>query len=170
MERGGRQLGARTGVASPPTRATRQNGAVPLPVKALIVVLVAAMVAVFAYIVDNAVTGPDEVSLSSPDYVERLIPASGSEALSQATVGIDLAEGYDAYLVINGQRIDNLADGKDADGLVKAESLGTVEYDPAPGKRVERLESPRQCVDAWVWRKIDGPETAKQLNWCFKVS
>lgn len=156
--------------ASPRLVGTGQNEAVPLPAKAFVVVLVAAMVAIFGYIVDNAVTGPDATSLSSPDYVERLIPASGSEVLSQATVGIDLAEGYDAFLVLNGQRIDNPATTRNPDGLVKVEAQGTVEYDPAPGKRVERLESPRQCVDAWVWRKVDGPESAQQLNWCFKVS
>lgn len=142
----------------------------PLPVKALIVVLLAGMVVTFAYVVDNAVTGPDEVSSSNPEFVERLIPASGAKVLSQATVGIDLAEGYDAYLVINGRRIDNVTTEKEADGLFKVESLGRIEYDPAPGKRIEKLDSPRQCVDAWVWRSIDGPETAQQLNWCFEVS
>lgn len=141
----------------------------PLPVKALIVALIAGMVAIFAYVVDNAVTGPDSVSLSNPESVERLIPASGAEVLSQSTVGIDLADGYDAYLVINGQRITNLATRDNLDGLIK-DGLGRVEYDPAPGKRVEQLDSPRQCVDAWIYRSIDGPESATQLNWCFDVS
>lgn len=143
---------------------------VPPRVKILLLVLAVAMVALSVYAVNNAVTGSDSTSQSLPDYVDRLIPASGDEALSQSTVGIDLAEGYDAYLVVEGVAIRNDATESDADGLTRAPSLGTIEYDPAPGRRVEKLSSPEACVDAWVWKSLDGPAGAKQINWCFKVS
>lgn len=152
----------------PPT-ATHQNGRVPIKVKALLAALVVAMVVIVVFVYNNMVTGPDQASLSKPEYVERLIPDSGSEVLRQSTVGIDLKEGYDAYLVINGIAIKNDA-GEDPDGLQKAPSLGTVEYSPGPGRRVKALQTPTQCVDAWVWKKLDGEATAKQVNWCFKVT
>ena len=142
----------------------------PIQVKALLGVLVVAMVAIIVYVSNNSVTGPDQASLSKPDYVERLIPDSGSQVLRQATVGVDLKEGYDAYLVINGITINNDANKSDDDGLRKAPSLGTVEYAPGPGHRIKELDTPKQCVDAWVWRKLDGPATAKQINWCFEVT
>ena len=58
-----------------------------------------------------AATGDEQSSSALPDYVDRLIPASGAEVLRQATVGIDVADGYDAYLVINGRRIATAEDG-----------------------------------------------------------
>ena len=152
------------------TSTTHQNDHVPIKVKALLAVLVIAMVVIVVFVYDNMVTGPDQASLSKPEYVERLIPDSGSEVLRQSTVGIDLKEGYDAYLVINGTAIRNDASGEDPDGLQKAPSLGTVEYAPGPGRRIESLASPTQCVDAWVWKKLDGEATAKQVNWCFQVT
>lgn len=151
-------------------RLTQQNGAVPLKVKITLAVLLVVMGGLFAYVLSEAATGPDQTSFSKPDYVERLIPSSGSEALRQATVGVDLREGYDAYLVINGVTIQNSATTADDDGLRKAPSLGTVEYDPGPGRRITELNSPKQCVDAWVWKKLDGPTTAVQVNWCFEVT
>lgn len=155
--------------ATPPA-VTHQNGPVPLKVKALLGVLLVAMIAIVVYVYDNSVTGPDQASLSKPEYVERLIPASGTEVLRQSTIGVDLKEGYDAYLVVNGVTIDNVANEDDDDGLRKAPSLGTVEYVPGPGHRIKELQSPRQCVDAWVWKKLDGPTTATQVNWCFEVT
>lgn len=144
----------------------------PVWLKVLFVVLLAGCVGLGAYIVDNAVTGPEQASLSKPDYVERLIPESGADALAQSSVGVDLKEGYDAFLVINGTTIDNSATEEDEDGLTKAPTLGRIEYQPGPGRRVERLGapgSPEQCVDAWVYRIEDGPETATQISWCFTV-
>lgn len=142
----------------------------PIQVKAILAALLVVMIGLIVYVNNEAVTGSDSTSFSKPPYVERLIPASGTEVLRQGTVGVDLAEGYDAYLVINGVAIKNDAVEGDLDGLRRAPSLGTIEYDPAPGRRVERLDSPKQCVDAWVWKVLDGPSTAKQINWCFKVT
>jgi hypothetical protein len=143
---------------------------VPAPLKILFAVLLVGAAVMLVVVQRDAVTGSDEASFSKPEYVDALIPASGTEVLSQDTVGIDLKDGYDAYLVINGKTIQNEATDKDPDGLVKVPTVGTITYDPAPGKRIEKLDTPRQCIDAWVWKKLDGPATKKQVNWCFKVS
>jgi len=152
------------------TGSREQNVDVPIKVKALLAALAVVMVVLTVYVYDNSVTGPDQASLSKPDYVERLIPESGTDVLRQSTVGIDLKEGYDAYLVVNGVTITNEATTADDDGLRKAPSLGTVEYDPGPGRRITALQTPRQCVDAWVWKKLDGPDNPQQISWCFQVT
>lgn len=150
--------------------ATHQNDGVPIKVKAMLGVLLLVMIGLIVYVYNESVTGPDQTSFSKPDYVERLIPESGSEALRQSTVGVDLKEGYDAYLVVNGVTIDNAASEGNPDGLQRAPSLGIIEYSPAPDRRIKELNSPKQCVDAWVWRTLDGRATAEQVNWCFNVT
>src|SRR3954470_11277998 len=99
-------------------------GVVPLQLKILFAALGVAVIGILVWITQNAVTGSDETSFSKPEYVERLIPESGTEALAQSTVGVDLKEGYDAYLVINGVAIQNTASKDDEDGLRKAPTLG----------------------------------------------
>ena len=54
--------------------------------------------------------------------------------------------------------------------LVVGDYDADVEYDPGPDRRITELNSPKQCVDAWVWKKLDGPTTAVQVNWCFEVT
>lgn len=149
---------------------TDQNGGVPIKVKLLLAAMGVVAVVLAVWVYNNAVTGLDQASLSKPFYVERLIPDSGSDVLRQSGVGIDLKDGYDAYLVINNITINNTATEKDPDGLLKAPSLGTVEYRPGPGRRIQALTTPRQCVDAWVWKKIDGPDHPTQISWCFNVT
>lgn len=148
------------------------DGSVPFKVKILLYALAATGIALAVFVYNNAVTGPDQTSLATKPYVDRLIPASGSQALPQSTVGIDLKPEYDAFLVINGTRIQNSISESDPnpDGLRKAPTLGLIEYTPGTGKRVERLTTPRTCVDAWVWKKVDGSANAEQISWCFNVS
>ena len=142
----------------------------PIRVKLLLVALVVGMVGIAIYTVNNSVTGPNSASESKPSYVDRLIPESGTKVLSQATVGVDLKEGYDAFLVVGGKAIRNNAHGAQTDGLQRTPSQGIIEYDPGPGKRVEKLATPRDCVDAWIWKISEGEKTAQQLRWCFETS
>ena len=112
-----------------------------------------------------ASTGGDRTSETLPEYVDRLEPTSGSQILSQSTVGVDLAEGYDAFLIIDGKEIKT-----QADGLIKQLSNGTVMFTPGVGRAVESLPSGRNCVTAMVWEITEGERTAKPTNWCFNVT
>lgn len=112
-----------------------------------------------------ASTGDDRTSEVLPEYVDRLVPTSGSDVLSQSTVGVDVAEGYDAYLIIDGKEIKT-----QADGLIRQPNKGIVQYTPGEGRPVESLPSGRNCVTAMVWEITDGPKTAKPTNWCFEVT
>jgi len=142
---------------------------VPLKVKLFLVACVVAMVAVGAYAYANGVTGERNASLTKPEFVTQFIPRSGSEVLSQSTVGIELAEGYDAYLVIGDVAVTNRSTATEPDGLRRNTSVRGVYYDPGPGRQVARLQSPEECVTAMVWRVTDGPATAAPTRWCFDV-
>lgn len=158
------ELTAGPTAAAPPARKERRE----LPdrwaysIMALLIVgsLVGIVVAVML-----ASTGGDRTSEVLPEYVDRLEPTSGSHILSQSTVGVDVAEGYDAYLIIDGKEIKT-----QADGLIRQPNKGIVQYTPGEGRPVESLPSGRNCVTAMVWEITDGPKTAKPTNWCFEVT
>lgn len=112
-----------------------------------------------------ASTGGDRTSEVLPESVDRLIPTSGSEILAQATVGIDVKDGYSAYLIIDGKEIRTAADG-----LVTQTGTGLVQFTPGEGRPVTRLSSGRNCITAMVWKSTEPPKTAKPVNWCFEVT
>lgn len=158
------QLAIETGDAPGPR--TRQRRELPDRwAYTIMAVLVIGALAGIVVAVMVASTGGDRTSETLPDYVDRLIPASGSEILSQATIGIDIAAGYDAYLIVDGKEIKT-----PADGLVKQLGTGLVQFTPGEGRPVTSLPSGRNCVTAMVWEAVDGERTAKPTNWCFDVT
>lgn len=139
--------------------------------RGLIATLLVIALIVGTYACNNDTSGNNSVSQSKPfPFVERLVPASGAEVLQQSEVGIDLAIGYDAYLIINGTEIRDVRTTANGDGLQKTLSVGRVSYTPGEGKRVERLLPERNQVTAMVWRQLDGPSTAKAVYWTFNAS
>lgn len=154
---------SRTGESSGPLRARRElSDRWAYTIMALLV-LVAVAGIVSAVMV--ASTGGDRASETLPESVERLIPASGSEILAQSTVGIDVAQGYDAYLIVDGNEIR-----EGTDGLVRQTGTGLVQFTPGEGRPVTELPSGRNCMTAMVWKATDGQNTAKPVNWCFDVT
>ena len=133
--------------------------------RVIMVVLVLGALFGLVLTVKNATTGNDATSESKPDYVDRLIPASGSEVLRQAAVGVDVAAGYDAYLIINGTTVRS-----PKDGLSKDLGTGLIQYTPGPGRPVEELNAEKNCVLAMVWKQAEGEKTAKPVSWCFTAS
>ncbi len=112
-----------------------------------------------------AVTGGNETSEALPDSVDRLIPASGSEVLRQSQVGIDVADGYDAYLQINDTDIRTAEDG-----LIRDLGTGLILFQPGPGRPVEKLNSDQNCMIAFVYEQLDGPQSAQPVSWCFQAT
>lgn len=154
---------SRTGESNGPRRYRRElSDRWAYTIMALLV-LVAVAGIVSAVMV--ASTGGDRASETLPESVERLIPASGSEILAQSTVGIDVAQGYDAYLIVDGNEIS-----EGTDGLVRQTGTGLVQFTPGEGRPVTELPSGRNCMTAMVWKATDGQNTAKPVNWCFDVT
>lgn len=115
--------------------------------------------------------GLDNASLSKPPYVLRLEPQSGSEVLTQATVGIEVKTGYDAYLDINGVTIRNVVDTADGDGLKKIPMNGLyITYTPGPGRKVPKLKPEKNIVTAFVYKSEDGPASALPFQWSFDAA
>jgi hypothetical protein len=133
--------------------------------RALITVLILGSIAGIFFTGMYAVTGTDATSSNLPDSVERLIPPSGAEALRQSQVGIDVADGYDATLQLNG------VDLRDAeDGLIRDLGTGFIRFQPGEGRPVEELNQGTNCVVAFVWREIEDPSTATPVSWCFEAT
>ncbi len=80
-------------------------------------------------------------------------------------MGVDLATGYDAYLIVNGTEIRD-----ESDGLTKDLGLGLVTFQPGAGTPISSLDADKNCVIAMVWARSDGPETAAPVNWCFTAA
>lgn len=94
--------------------------------------------------------------------VERLYPANGSEQLSQVQVGIDLASGYDAQLVVNGVPIPE-------DEVQRRPELNQVFFSPGEGLAVERFEPGLNRVRAVIVEIGTGREVAVE-EWSFQVT
>ena len=135
-----------------------------VPRRLLIALLLVGVVAGIVITGRMAVTGTGSTSDALPDSVERLIPASGAQALRQAQVGIDVAAGYDAYLQINGVTIKTADDGLMKDGT------GLVQFQPGPDRPIEKLNQGQNCVTAFVWQQREGEASAEPIAWCFNAT
>lgn len=151
---------APAGSSSGPTRKPLSDFARRL----IILVLIVGSLAGIGLAGTMAVTGTDSTSNNLPDSVDRLIPVSGAEVPRQSLVGIDVAEGHDAYLIVNGVEIRSAEDG-----LIKDLGTGLVQFQPNTGRPVETLQTGQNCVLAYVWEAIEDPSTAKPVSWCFSA-
>ncbi|MCP4434035.1 MAG: hypothetical protein GY812_00855 [Actinomycetia bacterium] len=146
-------------------RDTTPGGLNPKARTAIASLVIAAAVVGLFLTVKAANTGEEATSLALPDSVDSLIPASGDEVLAQSAVGVDLASGFDAYLIVNGTEIRD-----EGDGLAKDLGLGRVMFQPGQGKAIESLSPERNCVIAMVWAQKDGPDAAEPVSWCFTAA
>jgi hypothetical protein len=121
--------------------------------------------------VDLAVTGNPAI--------EGLIPERNAEVLRQTEIGIDLAPGYEAELVIDGvpipvDEMNILRDVENPNASSSARgSFGTTlnrfTFQPLEGRAIEELLGDRHCVIAYFWPLSD--RDARQAErWCFYAS
>jgi hypothetical protein len=131
---------------------------------------------IIAFVVANT-DEPGSVRIVNP-AIEALIPAPGSEVLRQSQVGVDLAPGFEAELVINGVQIppDELNVLRDADDPQQSASqtgaFGTTinrfTYQPLEGRAVPELQGDENCVVATFWATAD-PTNIDTVEWCFNT-
>jgi hypothetical protein len=108
----------------------------------------------------------DPVTVTGPAaVVQQLVPGNGSSELRQSEIGVDLAPGYDAALVVNGLEIPRKQ-------LRVVPAQNQVFFTPGPGKVIEELPAGRTCVVALVWPSAQGRGTTqdKTVPWCFSVT
>jgi hypothetical protein len=98
--------------------------------------------------------------------VQRLIPRQDAEALRQSEIGIDLAPGYEAVLVIDGIEIP----GGPGGDIRHVEAENEYYFAPGEGTVIEELDAGRTCAEATVWKSADGRGPQDQrFTWCFDV-
>jgi hypothetical protein len=100
----------------------------------------------------------DGNGLAGGDAVEQLIPGRNAETLSQAEVGVDLADGWEGVLVLNGQELPS-ADVR------TVQALNQILYRPPDG-----LESGQNCMRAVIWPSAEGRDQSRNVDWCFEVT
>lgn len=131
----------------------------PLPVKvAMVVLVVIAVGAVFAVV---RLAGNDSVNLDD-GAIERLIPAQNDKILQQGKIGLDLADGYEAELMVNGTPIPD-------DQLTKTPQLNLVEFQPGPDMVFEQWPAGQNCIVGTFWKSSSGRNQASSRSWCFTV-
>jgi hypothetical protein len=148
--------------AAPPDPAARPNVRYRLFVLAGLAVAAAA----FAAAILATETGEDApVTISGrPDVVEHVVPPDGSAVQRQAELGVDLAPGYEARLVIDDVEIPE-------DELRLVPEQNQVFFTAGEGKAIEELAAGRTCVTAVAWRSAVGRGVDdERVRWCFTVS
>ncbi|MCY4164347.1 MAG: hypothetical protein OXE93_09090 [bacterium] len=108
-------------------------------------------------------TDGNDVSVTGNASIDALIPPRSAEVLSQETVGIDLAQGYEVRLVLNGVELP-------ADQLRHSPDINRYSFRPDRGKVVERLRAEQNCVQATYWPQEVGPSDSQTITWCFAAS
>ena len=108
-------------------------------------------------------TEDNDVTVSGNAAVDELIPPRNAEVLSQETVGIDMAIGYDVRLTVNGVDIPP--------GQVRhMPNLNRFTFRPDQDKAIESLRAEQNCVQATYWRQEIGPSESDTIYWCFTAS
>ncbi len=108
-------------------------------------------------------TDDNDVTVTGNAAVDELIPPRNAEVLSQETVGIDLAIGFDARLVINGVEIPPAQ-------IRHVPNLNRFTFRPDQGKAIESLRAEQNCAQVTYWRQEAGPTEADTISWCFSAS
>ena len=126
--------------------------------------LLAAAAALFLGIRATDTDDPSPTLNGRPDVVERVVPRQGAEVLRQVEIGIDLAAGYEAGLILNGTAIPT-------DELRLVPEQNQVWFAPGPGRTFETLPTGQSCVTAVVHKSADGPgDRDLTFQWCFDVT
>jgi hypothetical protein len=126
--------------------------------------LVAVLVLVAGVRATQTDDGDEPAVSGSPGVVEHLQPRRGAEVLRQTEIGIDLAPGYEARLILNGTEIPE-------EELRLVPEQNQAFYTPGPGRTFETLPSGQNCVTAVAWRSAvgRGPQDLR-FEWCFDVT
>ena len=133
--------------------------------KVVAALIVATAIGLFGIFIWRMPEDNDSVIRSggTSEFVDLLIPASDSQVPQQATVGIDLAAGWQGVLVVNGQELT-------ADQVHETPALNKIEFTPGPGKVVDRWPAGQTCLLANVWESAVGREEGQRsVSRCFGV-
>jgi hypothetical protein len=138
--------------ASPPNRRFKPRYIAYLALLAIAVVC----------IVLAARLGSSDTSQLDGGRIQRLIPTPGAKILQQDIIGIDMAPGYEASLVLNGIPLP-------LDQTYTVQQLNQVTFKAGPGKVYDTLPAGQNCLTATYWQSAFGPKVSSIRSWCFTV-
>ena len=138
--------------ASPPNRRFKPRYIAYLALLAIAVVC----------IVLAARLGTSDTSQLDGGRIQRLIPTPGAKILQQDIIGIDMAPGYEASLVLNGIPLP-------LDQTYTVPQLNQVTFKAGPGKVYDTLPAGQNCLTATYWQSAFGPKVSSVRSWCFTV-
>lgn len=159
----------------------------PLPqplfsLRRVVIVLVLA-VAVGALVV-AARAGGDTSGQANDQAIVAYDPRPGGQVARQAPVGVELQQGYDGRLTINGvaipedQMVGAIEPGSEAEANLSPEQreLGPrpnnknlVKFQPGPGKAVTEYDTGTVEVTVEFWRVSEGREDARTVSYAIRV-
>ena len=106
--------------------------------------------------------GTSDTSQLDGGRIQRLIPTPGAKILQQDIIGIDMAPGYEASLVLNGIPLP-------LDQTYTVPQLNQVTFKAGPGKVYDTLPAGQNCLTATYWQSAFGPKVSSVRSWCFTV-
>ena len=107
---------------------------------------------------------PTVKAISTRPDIEQLIPRKGAQTQRQSELGIDLAPGYEAALIVDGTPIPD-------DQLRRIPAQNEVFFTPGEGKAIEELDAGQVCVTAVIWKSAVGRGVSDQpFQWCFATT
>ena len=132
----------------------------------------------------SATTGRDAQNI--PVVIEEMSPGPGDQVVQQAQISVDLVEGYEASLEIDGialetTRLDELsAEGNEAlDPGAQVEIPPTAIFDPGnyiisftpqEGAPIEVFSQGTHKATVTYWKMIDGKAKARSFSWEFEAN
>jgi hypothetical protein len=138
-------------------------------------------VLLIAWGVSVSITGDDVAKL--PTAIESISPPPDAvQVLSQTNVVVDLAEGYEGRLTIDGiefatQRLadfsnPNVEPGTQVDipaGVLFEPGNDTLTFTPGPDIEITTFAEGNHTVRVVYWRSLDGEGKPRSYTWTFNV-
>ena len=142
---------------------------------------IAAGVVLIAFGLATSITGDDVTKL--PAAIESISPPPDAvQVLAQTNVVVDLAEGYEARLTIDGiefptRRLEefsnaNVEPGTQVDipaGVLFEPGNDTLTFTPGPDIEITRFGEGTHTVRVVYWRAAVGEQEARSYSWVFNV-
>lgn len=129
----------------------------------------------------SATTGRD--ALGYPDEIVSVSPAPNDrQVLSQTEISVDLIDGYEAELTLDGidiptTRLEDAApqDVKPGQQIelpktaIYDQGNSLIRFEPTEGAAVEKYNVGVHAVKVTYWKIEDGRNTARSFSWTFEV-
>ena len=141
---------------------------------------ISAGIVLFVTGLNTGLTGRDATNL--PDAIENISPGQGERVLRQSQIIVDVVEGYEATMFIDGielptTRLDELvtsgtapAPGAQIDlppTAIYDPGNFTISFTPQQGAPIESFSQGEHTATVTYWKIEDGPTKGRSFKWTF---